>query len=693
MRIHYVRIAVVVLAAIVAGSRNTHAQDGLVRQLGQSDLPAHVRIQAAERLEKQMTLALVPKVAAIAGSVMTERDALAREYDRLLVITPEEPSTPMIGQQARLIKDARKRLDETRRRLRDYRHLAGVLSGLLRKSIADASPEALDELAKPLAKSLRSARDDTRVEAATTLGFIPAPSSARPLLDALTKPPARAALASADGLRRQIEARPAAAKTIGVAGYRVIERAHGRTMKATLKLHKRYRAIAKKHAKLVGKAVDYLTQQLLRAISGKNVKKRGKPKYAAIEKIEDERDEIAADLAWHEQAVSAMGKLLAAVYRRLEPAERDPVKAKLLNAVANPRAEKAVPALHVAAATKDASFAEPVIAVLEGARDDRVRVVACETLASLNAPASIQALAKWMVVANWSVQVSAMRSLETIGGKAAVTALIDGLGDLDGRARFEANETLHRLTGENFHENPVLWKKWWADARERYRGPPRAKTGRLGKKRAADAKRPDTTFFGIVTRSKRITFILDMSGSMEGAVAGALLSLVRSETEHTKKIDAARKELKRAITSMPTDARFNVILYGTDVRAWRPEMIEASADNKAAAIEWVAAEAADGETNIFDALTRALGKSAKTLNVPDPDGPDTLFLLTDGHANRGEILGANDIAGEFRRMNRYRKLIVHTIALGNDADVGFAKKLAEDSGGRFTHITKDVFDR
>ncbi len=38
------------------------------------------------------------------------------------------------------------------------------------------------------------------------------------------------------------------------------------------------------------------------------------------------------------------------------------------------------------------------------------------------------------------------------------------------------------------------------------------------------------------------------------------------------------------------------------------------------------------------------------------------------------------------RMNKLKRVVIHTVALGGDADVAFMQGLAEDTGGQFKHV-------
>ncbi|MBN2491128.1 MAG: VWA domain-containing protein, partial [Planctomycetes bacterium] len=115
--------------------------------------------------------------------------------------------------------------------------------------------------------------------------------------------------------------------------------------------------------------------------------------------------------------------------------------------------------------------------------------------------------------------------------------------------------------------------------------------------------------------------------------------------------------------------------------------VEATAANKAAAGNWIERIVPEGLTNIFDALVRAFSRvgrgSAERL---EPLAADTFYLLTDGHANRGEVQDPTELIEELARLNRHHRVIIHAVGLGNDADGGFLRALAERFGGRYVHI-------
>ena len=70
------------------------------------------------------------------------------------------------------------------------------------------------------------------------------------------------------------------------------------------------------------------------------------------------------------------------------------------------------------------------------------------------------------------------------------------------------------------------------------------------------------------------------------------------------------------------------------------------------------------------------------------DTPDTLFFLTDGSPTDGEITKADELLSWFNERNRFARLRVHVIAMGNTGvDLEFLSKLAKTNDGFFVHMT------
>lgn len=190
--------------------------------------------------------------------------------------------------------------------------------------------------------------------------------------------------------------------------------------------------------------------------------------------------------------------------------------------------------------------------------------------------------------------------------------------------------------------------------------------------------RPSTSFYGIQTRSKRVLYILDVSGSM---------SFEQAKTNGKLPIQTAKEELTQSIRSLPEDAVFNIVFFSSEVFAWKEKPVKADKAGKTEASAWIAAREAVGATNIFDAIEKGFqlagrGTHDKRYSV----AVDTIFFLSDGRANRGRLVEPAQIVAETRRLNSEQKLKIHCVGIGKDHDPALMRALAELSGG--TYVAK-----
>ena len=104
------------------------------------------------------------------------------------------------------------------------------------------------------------------------------------------------------------------------------------------------------------------------------------------------------------------------------------------------------------------------------------------------------------------------------------------------------------------------------------------------------------------------------------------------------------------------------------------------------------AQPSAGETNIHGALKAAIGLHDKDSLEADLDPiPDTVYFLTDGSPTRGEITDADTLLSWFEFLNRYAKVELHVIAMGNlGVDLPFLRRLAKVGGGSFIHVRRAV---
>jgi|GEM_PF-3481840 len=183
------------------------------------------------------------------------------------------------------------------------------------------------------------------------------------------------------------------------------------------------------------------------------------------------------------------------------------------------------------------------------------------------------------------------------------------------------------------------------------------------------------SFFGREIVSKRVVFVLDVSGSMNEG--------------RPPRIKRVQDELKKVIDSLSSEATFNLIAFNNKVMVWNQRMQKASKETKEAAKRFVDSFKADGQTHTDEALKAAF----------DIDDIDSIYLLSDGapyKAEHGSTLSISFIEGIIEwvaKSNRFKRVRIHTFGFeemakedGAEICVDFLKRLAKDSGGTFTNI-------
>lgn len=175
-------------------------------------------------------------------------------------------------------------------------------------------------------------------------------------------------------------------------------------------------------------------------------------------------------------------------------------------------------------------------------------------------------------------------------------------------------------------------------------------------------------FFSSGTRSRRICYLVDCSGSMKGLLA------------------QVKDELARSITALRSDQYFGIVFFGNDrVRQFvAGRLVRASQDAKTRALAFVESVNAAGRTN-------ALAGFDSAVRMRDDDGarPEVILFLTDGFE-----LSTTD-AYQFRQdvlelRSRYLSgCAVNTIGFWpSESDRQLLQSIAHLSGGTFVSIAE-----
>lgn len=358
-------------------------------------------------------------------------------------------------------------------------------------------------------------------------------------------------------------------------------------------------------------------------------------------------------------------------------------------------------------------------------RDWRLKALLAEVLGDLTGNEVRDALISLLDDRQPEVVREAVKALSKLKDIEAVDKLIDTLERTEkekGLVWVEIRKALTSLTGYDY-DTAVKWREFWRVRKEELKAnpgspetakpvsPDEVKTGLL-----EEEKRKAPKFFGKEIMSKRIVFVIDVSGSMimkdrdtAGGEAGDKGQQGGSEyskmPENRMRILRAKNELKKAVAGLPTTAKFNIIAFANYVSAWqKKKLVYATSKNKKAALTFVDKFVANGGTFTDDALKEAFGNEEM----------DTMFFLSDGAPERyGSAAGQEnpqnapliDECLDFvRTANKFRKVKIY--AFGFDGEgvwdpnrgtkpayhqkverfVSFMRKLAQENGGEYKSL-------
>lgn len=161
-------------------------------------------------------------------------------------------------------------------------------------------------------------------------------------------------------------------------------------------------------------------------------------------------------------------------------------------------------------------------------------------------------------------------------------------------------------------------------------------------------------FFGITSHMRRVVYVVDRSGSM------------------TDSIDYAKFELKKSIGALDRSAQFHVIFYSSGPPLEMPQgrLVSATRAEKLAAFEFIDKVIAQGETDPSKALDRAFGVE-----------PDVIYLMTDGEFDVA-------IIDRVARLNKEKKVTVHTIGFLYRIGEKVLKQIAEENNGNYKFVSE-----
>jgi hypothetical protein len=286
---------------------------------------------------------------------------------------------------------------------------------------------------------------------------------------------------------------------------------------------------------------------------------------------------------------------------------------------------------------------------------------------------------------SWRVRAAAIEAAVRLWHKSVVVGLIERLALEPGRLHGDAHQALRVLTAQDLADDPDLWRAWWAQKGTDFDPGPRPQADRFGRLRRSEtqhvalgggqAETRTTVFFDLPLRSERLVFVFDLSGSM--AKSARVDGDVSGSTE--TKLDVARREFEGTLAALPESAQLDLLVYRYPTgfppspRVTRAfgQALPLSAPNRKKAGDWLRQQNAKGWGAFYEALLAA-----------SEGDVDTLVLLSDGVPSRGRYARPARLLEEWVRANRFRRVALHTVLIGERAtDRQLMEDVAWASGG------------
>jgi len=258
---------------------------------------------------------------------------------------------------------------------------------------------------------------------------------------------------------------------------------------------------------------------------------------------------------------------------------------------------------------------------------------------------------------DWRPRLQAVELLAVQKSPQALEGLIHALADARPLIVDHALGWLQARTGL-LHAHREAWEEWWRANRDTY--DPKGASKRV---RSEDKTR--ASYNGVQVVSDHVAFLIDKSSGMSAEL----------KSRSCSKDQAAREALEETMSSLQGKLEFSLFTYNRELAPFSkkgPQALTARSQEKALA--FVAGERPQGPKDIWQALEAVLA---------DPE-IDTVYLLSSGEPDEGLYVHWNRVTWHLADLNRFRKLVVHTIAYSDSQWYrDQLEKISEVTGGEF----------
>jgi hypothetical protein len=341
------------------------------------------------------------------------------------------------------------------------------------------------------------------------------------------------------------------------------------------------------------------------------------------------------------------------------------------------------------------------------APESSLRIAAAEALLR-QGPTARPALEPLLADPSPPVRRALLQGIATTGAgdPGWIAPVLSAYGGAQGLLRDDAVRALEALTNQRFGDAPAAWNDWLSDYKGEIDGGKFRKDAievREAKREVAPA---GCTFYGISMPSRGV--ILAFEGSRRCFWPADLDVLLKGfkenwhrqrrswEDEHPSHLATLLKEFDKTAASLAPDISFAALsLYGAcDAQPLgSPKMLKADKRDIRAVRHDLERLPGDGWCAQYEGLlaaARLAGLGPETdADFPEPRA-DTICLWDSGGPQGGRYMTPEAALAAFRRFNRFRRLVVHTIRICDEGEPAetLMKGLAESTGGTYVWAKK-----
>ena len=189
--------------------------------------------------------------------------------------------------------------------------------------------------------------------------------------------------------------------------------------------------------------------------------------------------------------------------------------------------------------------------------------------------------------------------------------------------------------------------------------------------------KPRSLVYGLI-KSKRIVFVIDVSGSME-------TRFKLNQTTAISRLGFVISEVKKVLNKQMNEKNyFTIITFNDNIEYFNKDLVKATPENIKSALNFLEKLEPKGGTNIYDSLKSAM-------NLKDIE---TIYFLTDGMPTSGAKTDIESIIENLKTLNKNKNIRINSTAFligkykgdNEKKSISLMKRIAKVSNGIFRAI-------